>query len=43
MSGRNETDNGYAAKSFLNNLNIPKISEEKNGYARAKFFSMNAN
>lgn len=25
MSGRNETDNRYAAKSFLNNLNIPKL------------------
>ena len=28
-SGRNETDNRYAAKSFLNNLNIPKLSEEE--------------
>ena len=29
MSGRNETDNRNAAKSFLNNLNIPKLSEEE--------------
>ena len=29
MSGRNETDNRYTAKSFLNNLNIPKLSEEE--------------
>ena len=29
MSGRDETDNRYAAKSFLNNLNIPKLSEEE--------------
>ena len=30
MNGRNETDNRYAAKSFLNNLNIPKLSEDEN-------------
>ena len=28
-SGRNETDNRHAAKSFLNNLIIPKLSEEE--------------
>ena len=31
MSGRNETDHRNAAKSFLNNLNIPKLSEEEKG------------
>ena len=29
MSGRNVTDNRNAAKSFLNNLNVPKLSEEE--------------
>ena len=29
MNGRNETDNRYAARSFLNNLNVPKLSEEE--------------
>ena len=28
-SGRNETDNRHAAKSFLNNLNIPKLLEDE--------------
>ena len=38
MSGRNETDNRYAAKSFLNDLNIQNYQKVKNGHARAKFF-----
>ena len=37
MSGRNEADNRKAAKSFLNNLNIPKLSEEEKRHARVKF------
>ena len=28
-SGRNESDDRHAAKSFLNNLIIPKLSEEE--------------
>ena len=28
-SGRNETDNRYAAKSFSNNLNILKLSDDE--------------
>ena len=36
MSGRNETDKRYAAKSFLNNLNIPKLSEEEKQLCEGK-------
>ena len=36
-SGRNESDDRYAAKSFLNNLIIPKLSEEEKRSCEAKF------
>ena len=29
LPGGNETDNRYDAKSFINNLNIPKQSEDE--------------
>ena len=35
-SGRNETDSRYAAKSFLNNLIIPKLSEEEKRSCKGK-------
>ena len=35
-SGRNESDDRYAAKSFLNNLIIPKLSEEEKRSCKGK-------
>lgn len=38
-SSRNEVDNGCAAKFFLNDLNIPKLSEEEKQSCEGKIFS----
>lgn len=37
-SGNNRTINNNAAKSFLNNLNIPKLTEEQKQACEGKIF-----